>query len=78
MKVETIKSPSQPLSFILKEGVRTDENVALHIQRSQLQFMLKYSNQCFLHLVKYSSLLLFSILCFFPHSFAHSMECKKH
>ena len=63
---------------ILKGGVRTDEKVALQIQLSQ--FMLKYSNQCLFtfDLDKYSSLLLFSILCFFPHSFAHSMECKKH
>ena len=34
--------------FILKEGVRTDEKVALQIQRSQ--FMLKYSNQCFFYI----------------------------
>ena len=43
--------------LILKEGVRTDEKVALQIQLSQ--FMLKYSNQCFLH-----SILINTVRCY--------------
>ena len=41
----------------LKEGVRTDEKVALQIQPSQ--FMLKYSNQCFLY-----SILINTVRCY--------------
>ena len=46
------------LIYLLKEeGVRTDEKVALQIQLSQ--FMLKYSNQCFLH-----SILINTVRCY--------------
>ena len=49
-------------------GVPTDEKVALQIQLSQ--FMLKYSNQCFLHSILINTARCYCFrYCFFPSLF---------
>ena len=65
----------------LKGKLRVNRRIEkVHVTNSAFAIYAKIFKSMFFtfHLDKYSSLLLFSILCFFPHSFAHSMECKKH